>query len=172
MCFILKLILCKNIGFITGMKTYYKSPIGNILIEGDERGMSKLIFTDNADDEVVDRDEMASHWIQQLNEYFSHKREYFELEINLKGTAFQLRVWEELLKIPFGKTISYKDLSLRLGDLKAIRAVAGANGANPVSIIVPCHRVIGSDGSLTGYAGGLWRKRWLLDFESKELLFT
>ena len=95
------------------------------------------------------------------------RREYFELELNLKGTAFQIRVWEELLKMPFGKTISYKDLSIRLGDLKAIRAVAAANGANPVSIIVPCHRIIGSDGSLTGYGGGLWRKRWLLDFENK-----
>jgi len=88
----------------------------------------------------------------------------------LKGTGFQKKVWEELLKIPFGKTITYKELALKLGDLKAIRAVAAANGANPVSVIVPCHRVIGSDGSLTGYAGGLWRKRWLLEHESKELL--
>jgi methylated-DNA-[protein]-cysteine S-methyltransferase len=154
------------------MKMYYKSPIGIIKIEGDEKGLSKLIFSDDIEDEVVEMNEMASLWIKQLDEYFSHQREYFELELNLKGTAFQLRVWEELLIIPFGKTISYKELSLRLGDIKAIRAVAAANGANPVSIIVPCHRVIGSNGSLTGYAGGLWRKRWLLDFESKELLFA
>ena len=153
------------------MKTYYKSPIGTIQIEGDDKGISKLIFTDNIEDEFVEGDEMPSHWIKQLDEYFTNKREIFELELNLKGTAFQLRVWEELLKIPFGRTISYKELSLRLGDVKAIRAVAAANGANPVSIIVPCHRVIGSDGSLTGYAGGLWRKRWLLDFESNDLLF-
>jgi methylated-DNA-[protein]-cysteine S-methyltransferase len=149
------------------MKTYYYSPIGTICIEGDERGMSKLIFAENIEDEVDEKNEITSPWIRQLDEYFKH-----ELELNLKGTAFQLRVWEELLKIPFGKTITYKELSLRLGDLKAIRAVAAANGANPVSIIVPCHRVIGSDGSLTGYAGGLWRKRWLLDFESKDLLFA
>jgi methylated-DNA-[protein]-cysteine S-methyltransferase len=154
------------------MKTYYYSPIGTICIEGDERGMSKLIFAENIEDEVDEKNEITSPWIRQLDEYFKHQLEFFELELNLKGTAFQLRVWEELLKIPFGKTITYKELSLRLGDLKAIRAVAAANGANPVSIIVPCHRVIGSDGSLTGYAGGLWRKRWLLDFESKDLLFA
>jgi methylated-DNA-[protein]-cysteine S-methyltransferase len=154
------------------MKAYYKSPIGTIFIEGDESGLSKLVFADSIEDKSDDRTEMATFWIKQLDEYFTHQREYFELELNLKGTAFQLRVWEEILKIPFGKTISYKELSLRLGDLKAIRAVAAANGANPVSIIVPCHRIIGSNGSLTGYAGGLWRKRWLLDFESKELLFT
>jgi methylated-DNA-[protein]-cysteine S-methyltransferase len=153
------------------MITYYKSPIGTIRIEGDERGMSKLIFTDDIQDKAVDENGMESLWIKQLDEYFNHQREYFELELNLKGTAFQLRVWEELLKVPFGATMSYKELSLRLGNLKAIRAVAAANGANPVSIIVPCHRIIGSDGSLTGYGGGLWRKRWLLDFESKELLF-
>jgi methylated-DNA-[protein]-cysteine S-methyltransferase len=153
------------------MKTYYKSPLGTICIEGDKMGMSKLIFTDNIENETDEEDEMSSLWKKQLDEYFTHKREYFELELNLKGTAFQLRVWEELLKIPFGNAISYKQLSLRMGNLKAIRAVAAANGANPVSIIVPCHRVIGSDGSLTGYAGGLWRKKWLLDFESRDLLF-
>lgn len=153
------------------MKTYYKSPIGTILIEGDEKGMSKLIFTDNIEIESLDENKITSPWVHQLDEYFHHKREYFELELNLKGTAFQLRVWEELLKVPFGTKLSYKELSLRLGDLKAIRAVAAANGANPVSIIVPCHRIIGSDGSLTGYGSGLWRKRWLLDFESRDLLF-
>lgn len=153
------------------MKTYYKSPIGTIVLEGDERGMSKLIFADDIGDEALDGNEIASPWIKQLDEYFNHQREYFELNLNLKGTAFQLRVWEELLKVPFGTTMSYKDLSIRLGDVKAIRAVAAANGANPVSIIVPCHRIIGSDGSLTGYGGGLWRKRWLLDFENKDLLF-
>jgi len=153
------------------MKTYYKSPIGTILIEGDETGMSTLIFLDNIEIESLDENKITSPWVLQLDEYFHHKREYFDLELNLKGTAFQLRVWEELLKVPFGTTLSYKELSLRLGDLKAIRAVAAANGANPVSIIVPCHRIIGSDGSLTGYGGGLWRKRWLLDLESRDLLF-
>jgi methylated-DNA-[protein]-cysteine S-methyltransferase len=152
------------------MITYYKSPIGTILVEGDERGLSRLIFIDGIKNEVDDGRGMESLWIKQLDEYFNHQREYFELELNLKGTAFQLRVWEELLKIPFGMTISYKELSQRLGNLKAIRAVAAANGANPVSIIVPCHRVIGSDGSLTGYGGGLWRKQWLLEHESRNIL--
>jgi methylated-DNA-[protein]-cysteine S-methyltransferase len=109
---------------------------------------------------------MESHWKTQLDEYFSRKREAFTLPLDLKGTEFQKKVWAELLNIPFGKTVSYKELSIRLGDVKAIRAVAAANGANPVSIIVPCHRVIGSDGSPTGYAGGLWRKQWLLEHES------
>lgn len=166
----LKLTLCKNIGFIEAMKSYYKSPVGTILIEGDEKGLSKLIFADDIGNDSIDDNGMASLWTNQLDEYFNHRREYFELELNLKGTAFQLRVWEELLKIPFGTTVSYKELSMRLGNLKAIRAVAAANGANPVSIIIPCHRVIGSDGSLTGYGGGLWRKQWLLEHESRNIL--
>jgi methylated-DNA-[protein]-cysteine S-methyltransferase len=153
------------------MNANYKSPIGTILIEGDNRGLSKLIFINNIENETVKEDEMSSLWKKQLDEYFTNKREIFDLPLDLKGTEFQKKVWNELMKIPFGKTITYKELSLRLGNLKAIRAVAAANGANPVSIIVPCHRVIGSDGSLTGYAGGLWRKRWLLDFENKNLLF-
>lgn len=113
---------------------------------------------------------MSSFWFNQLEEYFEGKRVEFDLPLDLQGTDFQKRVWNELLTIPYGKTVSYKELSIRLGDVRAIRAVAAANGANPVSIIVPCHRVIGSDGSLTGYAGGLWRKRWLLDFEQRDAL--
>jgi methylated-DNA-[protein]-cysteine S-methyltransferase len=109
---------------------------------------------------------MESLWVRQLDEYFSGNRKIFDLPLDLHGTEFQKKVWSELLKIPFGHKISYKELTLKIGDIKAIRAVAAANGANPVSIIVPCHRVIGSDGSLTGYAGGLWRKQWLLEHES------
>jgi methylated-DNA-[protein]-cysteine S-methyltransferase len=172
MCLIIKLILCEDIGIIKKMKSYYKSPIGIIQIDYSERGISGLVFAGSAEGEEYKADEMASPFIIQLDEYFNHKREVFDLEIDLKGTEFQKRVWSELLKIPFGKTISYKDLSVRLGDLKAIRAVGTANGANPVSIIVPCHRVIGSDGSLTGYAGGLWRKKWLIEHESiEQILF-
>ena len=151
------------------MKAYYKSPIGLIRIESSEKGISGLIFLDTIEDEVNGMNEIASRCCIQLDEYFNHKRERFDLELDLKGTEFQQKIWHELLNIPFGKTISYKKLSHRHGDLKAIRAVAAANGANPVSIIVPCHRVIGSDGSLTGYAGGLWRKKWLLDHESRDL---
>jgi methylated-DNA-[protein]-cysteine S-methyltransferase len=103
----------------------------------------------------------------QFDEYFSGKRRKFELPIRQEGTQFQKRVWDELLNIPFGKTISYLQLAQRLGDAKVIRAAASANGRNHLSIVVPCHRVIGSDGSLTGYGGGLPRKKWLLDHEAK-----
>ncbi len=102
----------------------------------------------------------------QLQEYFDGTREIFTLELSPEGTDFQKGVWNELLNIPYGKTISYLELSKKLGDVKAIRAVAAANGQNPLWIVIPCHRVIGSDGSLTGYAGGLHRKKWLLEHES------
>jgi len=149
------------------MQIKYLSPLGLINIEYSERGISNLIFVDGPGMESP-FNEMESQIKQQLEEYFTRKRQVFNLPLDLQGTEFQKNVWNELLKIPFGKTISYKELSLRMGNLKAIRAVAAANGANPVSIIVPCHRVIGSDGSLTGYAGGLWRKKWLLEFESQD----
>jgi methylated-DNA-[protein]-cysteine S-methyltransferase len=101
----------------------------------------------------------------QLNEYFEGKRKAFELPLLMVGSDFQKSVWNELLKIPFGKTVSYLKLSQQLGNEKAIRAVASANGANALSILVPCHRIIGSDGSLTGYAGGLTTKKKLLQLE-------
>ena len=102
----------------------------------------------------------------QLEEYFNGQRKTFSVRLNPLGTDFQKRVWDELLNIPFGKRTSYMKQTLQLGDEKAIRAVASANGKNPIWIIIPCHRVVGSDGSLTGYAGGLWRKKWLLEHES------
>ena len=107
--------------------------------------------------------------VLQLQDYFDGKRTTFTFPLNPSGTDFQKKVWDELLHIPFGKTCSYLDLSKKLGDVKAIRAVASANGKNPLWIVVPCHRVIGTDGSLTGYAGGLWRKKWLLEHENPTL---
>jgi methylated-DNA-[protein]-cysteine S-methyltransferase len=104
--------------------------------------------------------------VAQLIEYFDGKRQIFDFRINQCGTVFQQKVWQELENIPFGKTISYLELAKKLGDPKVIRAAASANGKNKLWIVVPCHRVIGSDGSLTGYAGGLWRKKWLLAHES------
>ncbi len=101
----------------------------------------------------------------QLIEYFNGSRSEFNIQLDLNGSSFRKAVWNELLLIKFGQTMSYADLARKMGDIKSIRAVAGANAVNPVSIIVPCHRVIGSDGSLTGYAGGLWRKKWLLEHE-------
>ena len=102
----------------------------------------------------------------QLNEYFTGNRKTFNLKLNPQGTEFQKKVWEALQNVPYGKTITYLEQSKVLGNVKAIRAVAGANGKNPISIVIPCHRIIGSDGSLTGYAGGLWRKKWLLEHEN------
>jgi methylated-DNA-[protein]-cysteine S-methyltransferase len=104
---------------------------------------------------------------EQLDEYFLGKRIEFNLPLQQHGTEFQLKVWNELLNIPFGETINYLTLAKRIGNLKSIRAVGTANGRNNISIVVPCHRVIGSDGSLTGYSGGLWRKQWLLEHENK-----
>ena len=104
---------------------------------------------------------------EQLEEYFDGRRRQFDLPLHQEGTVFQMKVWDLLYQIPYGKTISYNHLAKQYGDLKAIRAVAAANGKNNLSIIVPCHRVIGSNRSLTGYAGGLWRKKWLLDHEAK-----
>ena len=144
----------------------FNSPIGFIKIIGDGQGIASVT--------VLNSEEKITHIIpqeledckQQLNEYFDGERQQFNIKINPKGTEFQKRVWQKLLSIPFGKTISYLDVSKLLGDVKAIRAVANANGKNPLWIVVPCHRVIGSNGSLTGYAGGLQRKQWLLDHES------
>lgn len=110
---------------------------------------------------------MLINCVEQLIQYFNGQRRVFELPLNQEGTAFQKDVWSILSQIPFGKTISYLDLARKTGDPKATRAVANANGRNNIAIIVPCHRVIGSNRELTGYAGGLWRKKWLLDHEMK-----
>jgi len=145
---------------------FIKTPLGLAKIEGDEHGISSLIVLNN---DVVTSDiipEILEDAVQQLNEYFNGERSQFNIKLNPQGTDFQKRVWNALLTIPYGKTTSYLQLSKDLGDVKAIRAVANANGKNPLWIIVPCHRVIGSDGSLTGYAGGLSRKQWLLEHES------
>jgi len=142
------------------------TPLGFAKLEGDETGI--LSFTVlNSDEKTSDIiPEILEDSVRQLKEYFKGERNEFRLKLNPQGTDFQKRVWDKLLTIPFGKTTSYLQLSKDLGDVKAIRAVANANGKNPLWIIVPCHRVIGSDGSLTGYAGGLHRKKWLLEHES------
>ena len=142
------------------------TPLGKAKIEGNFNGISSII--------VLNDDLQLSHTIPeeledcviQLNEYFNGEREQFSLKLNPEGTNFQKRVWNELAKIPYGKTVFYLELSKKLGDIKAIRAVANANGKNPIWVVIPCHRVIGTDGSLTGYAGGLHRKKWLLEHES------
>lgn len=149
------------------MKTVnIQTPLGIASLKGDEKGITSFSILNS---EVSVTNEIPHEFrncITQLMEYFEGERTGFDFKISPKGTDFQLRVWNELLNIPYGKTISYLELSKRLGDVKAIRAVASANGKNPLWIVIPCHRVIGTDGSLTGYAGGLWRKKWLLDHEN------
>jgi methylated-DNA-[protein]-cysteine S-methyltransferase len=144
---------------------YIKTPLGIAKIMGDENGISVI----SVSDEVKNSDTIPmvlQEAVSQLNDYFGGKRTDFTFKLNPTGTDFQKKVWQGLLEIPFGKTMSYQELSKKLGDVKAIRAVASANGKNPLWIVVPCHRVIGTDGSLTGYAGGLWRKKWLLEHEN------
>jgi len=144
---------------------FIKTPLGTARITGDENGICEISILSEG---VVSKKIPAvlKESVKQLNEYFDGKRTGFDFAINPKGTDFQQKVWQELLNIPFGKTVSYMDITKKLGDVKAIRAVASANGRNPLWIVVPCHRVIGTDGSLTGYAGGLWRKKWLLEHEN------
>ncbi len=147
-------------------KARVKTPLGVALIEGDTNGISKISVEEDAEVFSNEIPSALKEATLQLHEYFEGKRKEFTFKLNPKGTDFQQKVWQALLKIPFGKTTSYLELSKQLGDVKAIRAVAAANGKNPLWIVVPCHRVIGSDGSLTGYAGGLWRKKWLLEHEN------
>lgn len=145
---------------------FIPTPLGVAKLVGDENGLSAFTVL-NSDEKLTDIiPEVLEDAVYQINEYFDGKREVFTLDLNPEGTDFQKKVWDALLTIPFGKTTSYLELSKTLGDVKAIRAVAAANGKNPLWIIIPCHRVIGSDGSLTGYAGGLHRKQWLLEHES------
>jgi methylated-DNA-[protein]-cysteine S-methyltransferase len=144
---------------------FINSPLGITKIVGDENGVSIISVLSEGPLSTKIPNELQEA-VSQLQEYFEGKRQDFDFKLNPKGTDFQKKVWQELRNIPFGKTISYLDLSKKLGDVKAIRAVASANGKNPLWIVVPCHRVIGTDGSLTGYAGGLWRKKWLLEHET------
>lgn len=145
--------------------TYIKTPLGITKIMGDENGISVISVSDEGDiSEQIPA--VLQEAVSQLMAYFEGKRTTFDFKLNPKGTEFQQKIWNGLLEIPFGKTISYLELSKKLGDIKAIRAVASANGKNPLWIVIPCHRVIGTDGSLTGYAGGLWRKKWLLEHEN------
>ncbi|MBE7628797.1 methylated-DNA--[protein]-cysteine S-methyltransferase [Tenacibaculum piscium] len=158
---ILKIFLVSNT-----QTTYYKTPIGTAKIVGNQNGIQSVSVVDEQINSSTEIPICLQNCVTQLSEYFAGTRTTFDLKLNPQGTDFQQKVWAELLNIPFGKSTTYLQQSKQLGNIKAIRAVASANGKNPISIIIPCHRVIGSDGSLTGYAGGLWRKKWLLEHES------
>jgi len=150
--------------------TYYHSPVGMLKISGTDDYISEVTFHDTTQKAPANKKDMPPAIIQcieQLIQYFHGERRVFELVINQEGTSFQQEVWSLLMTIPYGKTISYLDLAIKTGDRKATRAVASANGRNNVAIIVPCHRVIGSNRDLVGYGGGLWRKKWLLEHELK-----
>lgn len=145
---------------------YYSSPIGIIEITGNEDGIATLYFVDKKKSDSSSLSPLMKECLYQLEEYFKGIRKEFGIKLNPQGSEFQKKVWNELLTVPFGKTSTYLTISRQIGDSKATRAVGNANGSNPISIIIPCHRVIGSNGKLTGYGGGLWRKEWLLNHEN------
>ena len=165
----------------TTLYTELESPVGLLRLRGTEHGLTGLFMDKHrhgpeaADELGWERDDtLFAEARAQLTDYFAGRRKTFNLAVDrdaLGGTPFQRRVWTELEKIPYGETISYGELARRIGSAAAVRAVGLANGRNPLSIIVPCHRVIGANGTLTGYGGGLERKRWLLDFEKGGRLF-
>ena len=152
--------------------TRYDSPLGNLLLVAENNALTGIYFADGKSRVGIDGDwkEQPTHPVlqtakRQLDEYFAGRRKIFDLPLAPSGTPFQHQVWQALLAIPYGETQSYAAIARRIGNQKAVRAVGAANGANPLSIVVPCHRVIGADGSLTGYGGGLPRKRKLLAME-------
>ncbi len=154
-------------------QSYYHSPVGLLKIKGSSTFISELQFMDTSKEPPTENSKnnlppLAIQAMEELIQYFHGDRRIFEFAINQEGTEFQQKVWHELLNIHFGRTISYLELSKRLGDTKAIRAAASANGRNHIAIVVPCHRVIGSKNDLVGYSGGLWRKKWLLEHENKK----
>ena len=146
-------------------KAYYESPIGLIEIVGAEDGILSLSFVSAKSIRSAEMPQLLRDCVEQVDEYFKGQRREFSAGLVLQGTAFQKKVWKVLTKIPFGETVSYKHIAASIGNRKATRAVGRANGQNKIGIIIPCHRVIGSNGTLTGYANGIWRKAWLLKHE-------
>ncbi len=143
----------------------YSSPVGLLNISGSDAGIRSILYGDFVKENDMVPDSLVE-CIQQLDEYFNGRRKVFNLLLDAEGTDFQLRIWKLLQDIPFGKTLSYLELARISGDIKAVRAVGHANGQNKLNIVVPCHRVIGSNQKLVGYGGGLWRKEWLLKHEA------
>lgn len=153
-------------------QTWYRSPLGWMLLEGTDQALSRVEFVDEEpeDSSTTEPDSYVLRAaLRQLEDYFDGSLQGFDLPLDPSGTAFQQRVWEALRSIPYGHTQSYLDIARKLQDEKSVRAVGSANGKNPIAVVVPCHRVIGSNGSLVGYAGGIERKRWLLDWEQQRI---
>lgn len=151
------------------MAAIINSPIGNLLLVEEDNQLVEVAFTENNITSLPEN-ELLILAIAQLEEYFAGQRQEFTLALKPKGTKFQQKVWQELSLIPYGTTISYQEVANRLGDPKSIRAAARANGQNPIAIIIPCHRVIGTHGEMTGYAGGIQRKKDLLTLEGAEVM--
>jgi methylated-DNA-[protein]-cysteine S-methyltransferase len=149
-------------------RAYYSSPIGPLEISGVPDGIVSVTFVNRRLPNDRNLPKGVEEGIQQLDEYFRGSRKRFSLKLLLQGTPFQKLVWQGLQKIPYGKTASYGDVARAIGHPHAYRAVGNANNRNPIALIIPCHRVIGSDGNLVGYGGGLWRKEWLLNHEKTE----
>lgn len=145
--------------------TFYNSKIGVLKISGSEAGVHSVEFLDNDVTNDEPTPSCLEECITQLHEYFAGTRKSFAVKLNPQGTPFQKKVWQELLHIPYGRTASYLDIARAIGNEKAIRAVGAANGRNPIPILIPCHRVIGSNGALIGFGGGIWRKEFLLQHE-------
>jgi methylated-DNA-[protein]-cysteine S-methyltransferase len=144
--------------------SYYSSPVGELVIESKDDKITVVNFLKDSKREV-NVTPVIAQCIQELDEYFYKERKFFTVELDPAGSDFQKKVWNALLEIPYGKTVSYEDIAIRVGDVKTIRAVGLANGQNPIAIIVPCHRVIGKNGELVGYGGGIENKEWLLQHE-------
>jgi len=143
-------------------KATIQTPIGFIQLCADDQALTSATFVEHYPDQTNNPNLLLEEAEAQLLAYLSGKLNVFDIPIAPRGSSFQNSVWNELLKIKYGDTRSYLEMAIALGDKKCIRAAAAANGKNPISIIIPCHRVIGSNGQLIGYAGGLWRKKWLL----------
>ncbi|MEI4623055.1 methylated-DNA--[protein]-cysteine S-methyltransferase [Bacillus pfraonensis] len=144
-------------------RAYYDSEIGLLEITANDEGITSVIFVEERKEET--KNQIVEQCLTELDEYFHQKRTEFTVPLSAIGTQFQKSVWDALYTIPYGVSASYLDIAKKVGNTKAVRAIGGANSRNPISIIVPCHRVIGKSGKLVGYAGGLWRKEWLLKHE-------
>ena len=164
----------EEIGFSRRM---YKAPFGVLTVVGSDLGIRYVLFSNDAHPKPLERlhisdtdiHESVNDAITQLEEYFTGSRRNFELPLDLQGTEFQVAAWNALAEIPFGRTASYGQQAASIGRPKAVRAIGGANGRNPVAIVLPCHRIVGADGSLTGFGGGIEVKKWLLDHEQSIL---